>query len=338
MLKILNGCLFHILIIRILNLFPYICLPFLIQEKQMKHCAFLSMDSLDGFECYDHLLIKPLHKLGWEVETISWRNGQVDWNRFDAVIIRSTWDYQQDYQAFLDVLRQIDRSSARLENNLRLVEWNIDKKYLRDLQQKGVEIVPTLWHEAYEKNDLEGFFDELKSDQIIIKPRISAGAEDTFWITREHVMGFHNPLSQAFKDRPFMVQPFMPRIVSEGEFSVFFFREDYSHTILKTPKTDDFRVQEEHGGLLKKVEPEEKLLATARQVWETIQPAPLYTRADFVRTQDETFALMELELIEPSLYFNLDPESPMRFAKAFAELLLEERTKNHRETIGQCEK
>ena len=103
----------------------------------------------------------------------------------------------------------------------------------------------------------------------------------------------------------------------EGEFSLFYFGDTYSHTILKTPKQDDFRVQEEHGGRLKKVEPEKALQKIGKEILDQLEPQPLYTRIDFVRTAEDGFALMELELIEPSLYFNMDPESPERFANVF---------------------
>ena len=114
-----------------------------------------------------------------------------------------------------------------------------------------------------------------------------------------------------------MVQPFMPNIVSEGEFSLFYFGGEYSHTILKTPKPKDFRVQEEHGGIIKAVQPTDKLLKAGQKVFEFIAPKPLYARIDFVRDAADDFALMELELIEPALYFRMDEESPKRFAKIF---------------------
>lgn len=111
-----------------------------------------------------------------------------------------------------------------------------------------------------------------------------------------------------------MVQPFMSAIVTEGEFSLFFFGSEYSHAILKTPKTGDFRVQEEYGGQLQRIEPEPLLLALSRQALAAIPAATLYARIDWVRA-GEGFALMELELIEPSLYFNLDSQAAERFAR-----------------------
>ena len=283
----------------------------------MKKCAFLSMDNLDDFEVYDHLLFEPLKKLGWQAEEISWRNDEVDWNYYEAVIIRSPWDYQKDPKAFLKVLNDIEESEALLENSLEIVNWNIDKTYLRDLESQGVEIVPSRWYQTFNADLFPSVFSNLKSEEIVIKPTISAGADDTFRIHESNYGIFINDLKSVFKDRPFLVQPFMDNIIEEGEFSVFFFGDTYSHTILKTPKNNDFRVQEEHGGRLTLVEPEENLLNVARTMRDMIQPEPLYTRADYVRTAQNTFALMELELIQPSLYFNMEQDSPERFAKVF---------------------
>jgi hypothetical protein len=285
----------------------------------MKQCAFLSMDNYEDFEVYDHLLFDPLKKRGWQAEEVSWRSSSVDWNQYEAVIIRSPWDYQEDPQAFLKVLKDIDKSDAALENSLEIIEWNIEKTYLRDLEAKGTEIVPSLWFDQFERNLFPSVFADLHAKEIVIKPTISAGADNTFRIHQSNYEVFIEDLETVFADRAFLVQPFMDNITAEGEFSVFFFGATYSHTILKTPKTNDFRVQEEHGGRLTKVEPEVKLLETARTMRDMIDPEPLYTRADYVRTPDNTFALMELELIEPSLYFNMDPESPKRFARVFDE-------------------
>jgi len=291
----------------------------------MPRCAFLTMDSLDEFEVYDDLLIKPLSQLGWSVDMVSWRDRQVDWNTFEAVIIRSPWDYQQDAQLFMQVLEEIDQSSARLENPLDLVKWNIDKTYLRELEQEGILIVPTLWGRRLEAEQLDKAFEQLDTRELVIKPTVSANADDTFRVKQEVKLQTKREMLRTFYDRAYMIQPFMKSIVTEGEFSLFYFGGEYSHTILKTPAKGDFRVQEEHGGILASVEPETKLLKRAQQTMARLQPQPLYARADYVRTEDDDFALMELELIEPSLYFNMDPESPRRFARIFDRWMKEKR-------------
>ncbi len=283
----------------------------------MPRCAFLTMDSLENFEAYDELLIDPMASLGWEVDMVSWRAVDPDWDRYRAVVIRSPWDYQQDVEQFLDVLQQIDQSSARLENPLSLVRWNIDKSYLRDVEKKGVPIVPTLWRDSFDAAGLSRAFDRLDTDELIIKPRVSANADDTYRIKNPADDKTLKSLEKTFSTRPYLVQPFMDSILHEGEYSLFFFGEQYSHTIVKRPASGDFRVQEEHGGRLQTIEADELLMERSRKVMDILSPNPLYARVDMVRTNDDDYALMELELIEPSLYFNMDPDSPERFAKVF---------------------
>lgn len=283
----------------------------------MQKICFLSTDNLDGYVFDDDLAIEPLQKLGWNVETISWRDKTVDWNNFSAVIIRTTWDYQKSPDEFLRILRQIDESKTRLENSLKTVEWNLSKVYLRELENNGVKIVPTVWREKTPtETEFYLWLDHFKTAEIIIKPIISATAEFTYRL-RE----FSPELSEIFQTRKYMIQPFMPNIVSEGEFSLFYFGGNYSHTILKTPKQKDFRVQEEHGGIITAVKPSEKLLNTAEKVLSFIEPTPLYARIDFVRDEQNDFCLMELELIEPALYLRMDENAPQFFAETIDDWL-----------------
>ncbi|MDZ7773363.1 MAG: hypothetical protein U5K31_11590 [Balneolaceae bacterium] len=299
----------------------------------MRHCAFLTMDNLEEFVVYDHLLYEPLRQRGWEVTEVPWRDPDPRWERFEAVVIRTPWDYQDDPGAFMEVLREIDASPARLENRLELVEWNISKRYLRDMERRGVPTVPTLWPCAGDRDLpaeadagawrawIRGWAQELDTDELILKPLVSANADHTYRVrvSADPVVELPDGLRKSFAGLPFLVQPFVKNIISEGEYSLFYFGESYSHTILKTPKSGDFRVQEEHGGRLKLVqEPETALREAAERAMEFIRPQPLYSRIDFVRMEDGRFALMELELIEPSLYFNMDPASPERFAEVFA--------------------
>lgn len=286
---------------------------------KMKRCAILSMDNLDDFEVNDQLIELPLLTLGWQTELVSWRQKNVNWDQYQAVIIRSPWDYQDDAASFIKVLEEIDDSTAHLENNLSIVRWNIDKSYLRELSGRGVEIVPTLWHSKFNRCELKRYFEHYQHQDIIIKPTISANADNTFWLKNNDLENHLTELTTVFCQRDYMVQPFLSNVVSEGEFSLFYFNGDYSHAILKTPCHGDFRVQEEHGGKLTAIAPEAELVAAAQNAIEVITElhgSPLYARVDFVRSSTG-FALMEAELIEPSLYFNMDEASASKFAKAF---------------------
>lgn len=278
----------------------------------MRRCAFLTTDCLDGFVTYDRLLHEPLARRGWAVAEVPWR-ADADWGTYEAVVIRSPWDYQRDPDAFLDVLDAIDRSAARLENPLGLVRWNLRKTYLRDLEARGLPVVPTRWLDRLPPSAPGLLFDAL-GDEIVVKPVVGANADDTFRLRRGTAP---DAALAAFAERPCMAQPFVRAVVGEGEFSVFHFGGAYSHAVLKTPAAGDFRVQEEHGGRITAITPEPPLRALADAVVDALDPAPLYARTDFVRL-DSGFALMEVELIEPSLYFPYDVESPERFADAFA--------------------
>lgn len=282
----------------------------------MKQCAILSMDCLDEFEVYDELLDNPLLNKGWQTTLVPWRSNNVNWDDFDVVLIRTPWDYQDDPELFLSVLSDIEASRAQLENSLDIVKWNINKKYLKSLELQQVIIVPTLWHEHWDKDLVRASFSHFNVDQIVIKPCVSANADNTFWLTKHSFDAHINQLSETFKKRDFMVQPFAENIIKEGEFSCFYFSGQYSHCILKTPKANDFRVQEEHGGRLKTITPEAKLLEQAKFALSKLPEIPMYARLDFVRIGNE-FAMMEAELIEPSLYFNMDSKSAQRFVDAF---------------------
>jgi len=280
----------------------------------MKRCAFLTMDNMKSFVSDDKLAVDVLLNMDWEVETIPWRQPNIDWDAFDVVVIRSTWDYHDDPDLFIKVLRQIEASDTRLENALAPVKWNVDKRYLHDLENKGVRVVQTSFGSDLNEERLSELTRSYHNEDFIIKPVISASAKNTFRVSPGNVP--FEDLVAAFKNKDYMVQPFMRHIVEEGEFSLFFFNGNYSHCIRKVPKHNDFRVQEEHGGLIKACPPTLKQLNCAQRVLDNLDYTVLYARVDLVQDENGDYALMELELIEPSLYLRMDPEAPTRFARA----------------------
>jgi len=282
----------------------------------MKKCAILTMDKLDDFVDYDKILDQPMAGLGWDVEHVSWRKENINWNQYQAVIIRSTWDYQDDANAFMQVLSEIENSNSVLLNSLNIVKWNINKNYLREVEKKGAEIIPTLWLETFDFSLVSGYFDYFKTEQIVIKPTVSANSDNAFWLKKDSFNQHKKRLEKSLFNRQLMVQPFIPAIIDEGEYSIFYFAGSYSHCILKTPKLGDFRVQEEHGGILQSISPSQKILSAGKKAIETIPEKVLYARVDLVEYQG-VYKLMEIELIEPSLYFNLDASAANRFSKAF---------------------
>lgn len=275
---------------------------------------------MDGFVSDDEITIPFFTELGINIEIHSWR-ANLDWNLFDMVILRTTWDYQNYASEFLNVLDKIHSSRANLQNHLELIKWNFDKSYLRELEKKGNTIVPTIWGDQLNRTDIKLFYEQLNCGELVIKPTVSANADNTFRLTYHKFEEKLESLQQIFDGRSYLVQPFMQRIISQGEFSLFFFNGDYSHTILKTPKDFDFRVQEEHGGIITSAEPDSQMMSDAFNVIKTIPYSSLYARVDFVKDDSNVNYIMEVELIEPALYFRMDKNSPRKFVEAVLQKL-----------------
>lgn len=287
----------------------------------MPRVAFLTLQNAADFVIDDSLAIDELTRRGWDAIEIPWTEAGVDWSTFDVVLIRTTWDYMDRPAAFLATLAQIDASGTRLENTRDIVEWNIDKKYLRTLERHGVTIVPSVWGHGGDARTFAALFVTLQETEIVIKPTISGGALDTFRL--------HAPLSDVtlqhladtFADRDWFAQPFLRTVITEGEYSLFYFGGQLSHAIQKVPKAGDFRVQEEHGGEISAIPVTPELRKMADSVMATLDPVPFQARIDLVRLDNGTLAVMEVELIEPSLYFRMDVRAPANFADALEQLL-----------------
>ena len=275
------------------------------------------MDDLSNFECYDNLIISPLREFGWDCDFVSWESRNIDWDQYKSVIIRSTWNYQEKFENFIKVLSEIDTSSAFLYNSIDIVKWNINKQYLNDLEEKKIEIVPSMFYMNFNSKEIYELFSSFNSKKLIIKPCISANADFTYILDQNSFNDIIDTLKVFFKKREFIIQPFIENIKFEGEYSLIFFGNKLSHALLKTPKNGDFRVQEEHGGILKSIiNPEIDLIKFGERVIENLPEPCLYSRVDIVKHNNK-FLLMEVELIEPSLYFNMDSKSSTRFAKVF---------------------
>ena len=283
----------------------------------MKRCAYLIMREPGDFVTDYDVSFPAMAELGWRVDTVVWDDPAIDWDGYDAVYICTPWDYPDKMDLFVDVLAAIDRSAAHLINDLALVHWNLRKTYLRDIEDRGGAIVPSLWHDDFTEHAVTAGFEEFSTRAVVIKPQVGANAVDTFVVTDPPGSGLLAQLAKTFASRPFFVQPFMQNVQDEGEYSLFYFDLEYSHAILKTPAAGDFRSQEEHGAEILPVEAPAGLLQAGEQIMSLVEPRPVYARADFIHDAGDRYLLMELELIEPSLYLRTDDGAAGRFAAAF---------------------
>lgn len=228
-----------------------------------------------------------------EIEAVAWDEPGVDWAAFDAALIGSTWDYQDNLSAFLERLEAIE-AQTMLCNSTMLVRWNSRKTYLRELESEGAASVPTLWLDRPSNDAIGAAFEQLGSDDLILKRQVGANAEGQFRLRRG------TPLPAL--SEPMMAQPFLPAIQSEGEASFIFIDGDFSHALIKSAAPDDYRVQSSYGGSERRHTADPADIERAAGVIGILNETPLYARIDMVRGDDGALLLMELELIEPFLY------------------------------------
>lgn len=287
----------------------------------MPRVAFLTLENIADFVIDDALAIQELMHRGWDAVEIPWSQPGVDWSAFDVVLVRTTWDYLDRADTFLATLVEIEASGARLENARSIVEWNIDKRYLRALAARGVSIVPSVWGHGGDGQAFDGLFATLQDSEIVVKPTISGGAKDTFRLHAPLSAEIAQQLVHTFTDRDWFAQPFLRTVLTEGEYSLFYFAGELSHGVQKVPKAGDFRVQEEHGGAITGIPVTSELRRMADSVMATLDPQPFQARIDLVRLDDGRLAVMEVELIEPSHYFRMHERAPANFANALERLL-----------------
>jgi glutathione synthase/RimK-type ligase-like ATP-grasp enzyme len=264
----------------------------------------------------DHLLVTALAEIGVSGVPAVWSRPDVDWSSFDALVIRSPWDYFEHAAEFRAWLDARIASGVLTCNDPEILDWNFDKRYLQDLARQGVELVPTICIARREQADVAALARARGWDDIVVKPTIGGGGYRSFRCRLDELPRYSSDIAQTLEDRGILVQPFLPEILS-GELSLLFFDGVFSHAALKRPAAGDYRVQFQYGGTNEDVEVSEALIAQAHVCIEHCPALPVYARVDGV-AKDGKFLLMELEVFEPLMFLARHPEASGRFARAIA--------------------
>ncbi|WP_326914093.1 ATP-grasp domain-containing protein [Sphingopyxis chilensis] len=228
----------------------------------------------------------------------------------DLVLPLFAWGYQRDVAGWYALLDRLEGEGLPVVNPVPVLRWNSDKAYLSELAAKGVAVVPTVEVAALDDASLAKAMAELGTDDIVIKPAISGGADGT------HRIAPGAPIPGDAAGRRRLVQPLMPGILTHGEFSLFFFAGKFSHAIVKRPASGDFRVQEQFGGREEPWEANDGAQALAAAALAAAPAAPVYARVDMVGDAAGALHIMELELIEPSLFLHHAPDKGAAFGSA----------------------
>jgi len=256
-----------------------------------------------------------LQARGVVVSAAPWSDRAADWSRFDAVLIRSTWDYHTRYDEFVDWLDRLEELDVRTINPIPLLRWNSDKRYLAQLPGREVDVVPT---QIAAGTELASVLETLRGEDVVVKPAVSAGA----WCTVHGRAGsgeFSGEIAALPANLIYLIQPFVAEVASEGEWSLIFFDGAFSHALLKRPASGDFRVQTELGGAWEYADPDAQMLRAAQRSIVAAEALghgrATYARIDGVR-RNVRFLIMEVEMIEPSLFLAGAPGASERFAEA----------------------
>ncbi|HEX5838010.1 MAG TPA: hypothetical protein VFY26_09265 [Anaerolineales bacterium] len=291
----------------------------------MKEIAVLRCGKLPSFVTWevdldelfeeDKLLVQGFQAQGVHARPVVWNDPAVDWNDFDIALIRSTWDYLDEQEHFLEVLSRIEASSCRLFNPLPAVRWNIDKQYLFDLEKWGIPVIPTIPASEVNAGTVQRLFGDRQGQTVILKPTIGLGASHSQRVPLDELEAALMELRASQPQREYLVQPFIEAILSEGEWSFIYFNRQLSHVLLKKPAANDYRVQGIYGGTVQPATPAPDDLLQAEAVIAALPFDLLYARLDFLRVNG-TLSVIEIELIEPIFSFGLVPESIPRLVDA----------------------
>ncbi len=285
------------------------------EPRARPHVALVTSEALPHLYEDDLLLVAALDEIGIDSRPAIWSDASIDWLAFDALVVRTPWDYfvrLQEFRAWLDARIA---SGVRMCNPSEILDWNFDKRYLQDLEAAGVSLVPTIVVPRGARPDIVALARARGWDEIVIKPTISGGGYCTHRFRLDAADRYRDDIARTLLDRGLLIQPFLPEILSAGELSLMFFDGVFSHAVCKRPKAGDYRVQFQFGGTNETVEVRHEWIEGARACIAAAPALPVYARVDGV-IRDGQFLLMELEVFEPLMFLARHPDAPGRFARA----------------------
>ncbi len=264
----------------------------------------------------DHLVRLGLEARGLTVAARRW-DDRGAWEAGAVVVLRSTWDYAGRVDEFRAWLDRLDAAGVVVRNPTDLVRWNLHKAYLLELERRGVPVVPTRLVERGSDLSLHEVAAAAGWDDVVVKPAVAATARLTIHQAREGTTVTARHFVDLVGAEDVLVQPFLSAVVAEGEVSIVAIGGEPTHAVRKRAQPGDWRVQINFGGTDERIPLDDELLAVAFRALGALDAPPAYARVDVARHEGR-YHLMELELIEPELFFDHAPEAARRLAALLA--------------------
>jgi glutathione synthase/RimK-type ligase-like ATP-grasp enzyme len=280
----------------------------------MPRVCFVTCMTWPEISASDRLVVEALAPLGVQVEGRAWNDRAADFTGFDAVVLRSNWDYHIEPEAFLAWLDRIEEAGVRLFNPPALVRWNVSKRYLLALAAAGVPTVATTVLDEPTRAAIEAALPR-HGGTVVLKPAIAASAHGTRLVTTATLDETMRALAGGALRPPVLVQPFVEEVRSRGEWAVVFIEGELTHAVLKRPAPGEFRVQGHLGGRAGAAPAPPGVAAVARRALAALPAPPLYARIDAVEAAAGPL-VMEAEVNEPGLFFTHAPAAARRLAEA----------------------
>jgi glutathione synthase/RimK-type ligase-like ATP-grasp enzyme len=267
-----------------------------------------------------NLLKDALEALGLTVKRTYWNNPEYDWSQTKVAVIRTVWDYFEQFEAFNTWMVKT-ASVTNLINPLALQQWNSHKFYLNELQEKGIRIVPTEFVAKGTNVSLQEISVKRGWDKKVMKPAISAAAFHTYKVPEANSLEMENTFQALLQEKDMLVQPFIETITDKGEASLMVFNGTYTHAILKKAKEGDFRVQDDFGGSVHPYNPSKEEIEFALAANASCAVTPIYGRVDIVWDAAGNPMLSEMEFLDPEIWIRKAPETAHELAGGIAKMI-----------------
>lgn len=281
--------------------------------------ALLTCEKLPELTAADQLLIPALAKHNIVAKPAIWSDKNINWSDYEYLIFRNTWDYFEKETEFNLWLDQIEKLGIKTLNPIGIIKQNKHKFYLREMEKQGISILPTVFIDKTNSLDLSELIPS-HWKKAVIKPAFSAGSYLTEVFEVRDIQKINNDYKNLAEEKELLLQEFMPEIQIAGETSFIFFNKKFSHAVNKKPVDGDFRVQSQFGGKYTLVQPSLELIEKAQRIVNTFPENLLYARVDGIIIDTELY-LMEIECIEPDLYFDISKGALERFVSSIVELI-----------------
>jgi glutathione synthase/RimK-type ligase-like ATP-grasp enzyme len=275
---------------------------------------------IDNVMLEDELIIKQLEAKGLKVHRTNWDNPDFDFTTTKYVLFRAIWDYFDRFPEFSKWIEEVSQQT-KLINPAEQIVWNMDKHYLKDLEDAGINIVNTNFIEIGDTRTLSNAIADSGWEHVILKPAVSGGARHTYKIKPGESNQHEAIYKELIAEEAMLIQPFINSIMDKGEVSFMVFGGKYSHAVLKKAKAGDFRVQDDHGGTVHHYEASAEEIEFVQNVMVKCKTVPVYGRVDVAWDNDGELALVELEIIEPELWFRESEKSSVMLADAVMDFI-----------------